>query len=187
MDLNSDFFIQASNPRNRGYLNRSGLEAEELSTVLELEVFPLNCEDFFIVWKNSWYRLSYKYSLTFMIDDILSLRTKMDKPSGKHTISWPVQEFPLNWTFIWNSTGKLKIKSINRREGPDRMSPELDGESEIQTTIKKFWEEWKKPLLNCQIAIAECGFSDDQVIGLSELKSLISHIPRFGFLYRKGG
>ena len=64
-----NFYIQASNPRFQDSIN---IYDESLSDAIE-SVFPLNTENAILVWNYISIPLSYKYDISYMIEDILQL------------------------------------------------------------------------------------------------------------------
>ncbi len=175
--MSEEFFIQASKPRSEPLC--SDLASGSIDDLIEV-AFSSNTEYFFIVWKHSWYRCSYKYTLSCMACDLISLKTLMDRNLvGSTTISWVAQEFPLKWQFEWREDS-LIISSTpaikNVVEGP------LNEFSQIQMTVDSFWSEWKLVFVNCVMCIRDSFIGNSQRV--DEIVRLVESIKECGRLYK---
>lgn len=173
------FRIQASNPRN----NATHIESDcKLSEAIET-IFPMMTEDAFIIWKAIHIPLSYKYDISYMIDDVLSmLKMIRNNPEGaRMSIHWPSNTFSCIWDISWDDS-MLQISSKwNSVVGG--VTPLLNSESELKAKKKGFVAEWKSILRVLIENLESCGYSNGNLADMNRLYIEYEGIPDYGVLY----
>lgn len=75
-----NFYIQANNPK---VLKEYNAEDESIADAMET-IFPLYTESAILVWNHISIPLSYKYDISYMMDDVLDLlESFMQAKNGK--------------------------------------------------------------------------------------------------------
>jgi len=106
------FCIQASNPRFQAIMNPND---ECLAEAIE-STFPLFTENAILVWNHISVPLSYKYDISYMINDILTLMNMMQKVNiGEWTIHWLPDSFRSDWFIKWNRDDVQIVSQFNCR------------------------------------------------------------------------
>lgn len=96
------FYIQASNPRTNSIANPND---KTLADAIET-IFLLNTESAILMWNYISVPLSYKYDISYMIEDILLLLDALrSRENGEMTIHWLPDTFRCNWTVQWAAGG----------------------------------------------------------------------------------
>lgn len=138
---NLSFYIQASNPKFQYVEN---FDDESLSDAIE-SAFPLNTENAILSWNYVSIPLSYKYDISYMMEDILKLLYDLQsKEDGKIVIHWLPDTFRSNWTLSWNN-GKLEIQS-QWECTVGHLERILNEKPNISLSINTFVSEWKEIL-----------------------------------------
>jgi hypothetical protein len=174
-----DFGIQASNPKISGDYNP---EDESLDECVETS-FLLNTEMALIEWLGVFIPVHYKYTVsTILLDIILMLELLLDEAHGELYISWPSSDFSSKWSLSWQedrltidtywSSVIGKTESILNSLGPLKISKHY------------FIREWKALLETVIQGLTECGYSESNAAGFSELIKITSRIDGFGSLYK---
>ncbi|MCM1259109.1 MAG: hypothetical protein NC307_14835 [Roseburia sp.] len=173
------FYIQASNPRTLYSLE---LEDESLSDAIE-SAFVSNTENAILVWNYISIPLSYKYDISYMIEDILNLLSSLQKMAkGKMEIHWLPDTFRCNWLISWDAD-QLRIEAkwectVGHLEGL------LNEKPVITLTPKEFLSEWKEILFMVIKGLKNCGYDEYKIKGMQKLLEQYSHIEELGVLYR---
>lgn len=133
------FYIQASSPRIETVFDAND---ECLSDAIE-SIFPLNTENAILVWDYVCIPLSYKYDISYMIEDIIKLLNNLQQNKKGHlNINWLPNTFRCNWEINWDH-GHLTIKS--RWECTmGHLEEVLNHKGHISLSIEDFLCEWKK-------------------------------------------
>lgn len=174
-----DFYIQASNPV---FLKEFTGGDECLSDAIESS-FPLFTENAILMWNHIAIPLSYKYDISYMIDDILTLLNHLStKQDGEMVIHWLPDTFRSDWEIQW-SEQVIKISSrwectVGHLESKLNMNPE------ISMTVDDFVQEWKKVLGVIIEGLKTCGYSELVIADMKKLKFMYSKITDNGVLYR---
>lgn len=175
-----NFYIQAGNPRLCGKID---MEDKKLSDAIET-VFLLNTENAIMVWNHINIPLSYKYDISYMMDDLLKLlRCLYENEAGTMTIHWLPDTFRCNWFIMWQH-GQMKIEShwectVGNLEGL------LNNHSEISLPVNAFANEWKEVLRIITAGLKRCGYDEDKIKDMKQLFKQYELIADVGYLYKE--
>jgi hypothetical protein len=174
-----NFWIQASNPRS---VRQFDEEDHSVSEALET-VFPLWAEEAILVWHHVHVPLSYKSTISFMIDDILSmLDGLMRNRSGNVKITWPSNEFAVVWHTRWENN-HLEIRTEwNTVIGFTESL--LAARSTLNIDKNVFVCEWKQVLGITLNALLEAGYRQEHLVDMSKLQRIYEQISEPGILYK---
>jgi len=156
---------------------------EKISEAMET-VFPMLAEDAFMSWHGVDVALSYKYTLSWMIEDImLMLEEIIPNDAGTFSVRWPVQELAATWIVEW-SQGRVQVSA--EWETTPRFTGILlrDRPKRIECDIREFLAEWKLPLGTIIQALRSAGYGEEHLFDMSRLQAIHDAIPRPGLLYR---
>jgi hypothetical protein len=174
-----EFYIQASNPRASGAYN-----AEDTNLAEAVETaFPLNTESAVLVWHHLYIALSYKYDLSVIINDLVSMLTALMRPGpGTHEVQWASNTFLSRWTLRWNAENDLAVDAewTSVVGVPEFVVQKAGG---VCMPKEQFVAEWKELLSRVMTALTASGYEEAQVAGLAELRLVHDQIPRRGMLY----
>lgn len=176
-----NFFIQVSNPK---YLHKIYDEdIESISDAVE-DSFPLNTEDAFLVWNHIYVPLSYKYDISYMMEDIVKmLKGVLENEDGSLKICWLPDTFRCDWKIEWKA-GEISILSHwNCTVG--NLEELLNNNNSIKMPVEQFINEWKKLLELIVGVLKQNGYSEVNLDGLDELISVYEKINDVGVLYKK--
>jgi hypothetical protein len=173
-----NFRIQSSIPKNNGCHDK---EDEKLSEAIET-IFPMLTEEAFIIWNTIYIPLNYKYDLSCMIEDILSmLKNLRENFKGNMKINWASDSFACEWYLIWNNQNlKINSKWIKTNGHVEEL---LNKSSEINIEKDLFTREWKKILEKLIGNLTECGYSIENLIDMNKLEKEFNFIKKYGLLY----
>lgn len=175
-----NFYIQASNPR---ILHGAESDDKCLSDAIE-SVFVSNTENVILVWNYISIPLSYKYDISYMIEDILNLLSTIQKTEkGKMEIHWLPDTFRCNWLVTWKD-GQLQIESkwectVGHLEGL------LNEKPNITLPIKVFINEWKEVLSNVIKGLVSCGYDKFKIKEMQQLLEQYNCMEASGILYQE--
>jgi hypothetical protein len=173
-----DFCIQAGAPRSLDVFND---DDKTLCEAMET-VFPLFAEFAFIIWNNIYIPITYKYDISLMLDDIITMLEKLTGPSGTYSIHWPSNTFEVTWAIEWEGND-VKIHGewnsvIGNLEGL------LSDNNNLELKKESFIYEWKGILENAYRALSKAGYNEDILENMDRLKKACQGIPKLGILYR---
>ena len=176
----SNFFIQASSP---GVGTPIPFEFENLADAIET-VFRMDTEDAFVNWNGISVALSYKYDLPIMLEEMLSMLTKLvSTTTGECRVEWYSNTFKATWNLAWRD-GTVRCTAV--WDAVAGGVQELLNESgEVQMPLSRFISEWKRPLEIVDEALAGSSSARDTLPGLSGLQELLPKLGRVGILYRE--
>ena len=172
-------YIQASNPK---FQRETEFDDDSLSGAIE-NIFPLYTESAILVWNYISIPLSYKYDISYMIDDILNLILNLqEKESGKKVIHWLPDTFRCNWGVSWENE-QLKIESqwectVGHLEGL------LNEKPIVMLSIEAFISEWKEVLHVIIKGLTACGYNEKNIKGMWQLLERYNSIKEVGILYK---
>ncbi len=172
--------MQASNPDFEKLCDDSD---STLSDAMET-VFLMNTEDAYMIWRHISIPLSYKYDLSYMIDDILNLIEQLQKEMcGTKYISWLPDTFRSDWKVEWKN-GKLIIYAewYNITGGLEKI---LNKDNCLQMNIDDFLKEWKKILETIYYSLKQCNYTENQIYNMKRLFFQLNNIQEYGTLYTK--
>ncbi len=176
-----NFFIQVSNPKYLPITNDDDIES--LSDAIE-DSFPLDTEDAFLVWNHIYVPLSYKYDISYMIEDIVKmLKGIIEDENGSVKICWLPDTFRCDWEIEWNA-GEINILShwdctVGDLEGL------LNNNNSIKMPVEHFVNEWKQLLELIVVVLKHNDYSETKLDGLGELISVYERINGVGVLYKE--
>lgn len=175
------FCIQASNPRILETLETYDESDNTLSAAIE-NSYPMRTEDAIMVWNDIYIPLSYKYDISYMMDDIIDLLKMLrENLNGELKIDWLPDTFRSDWLIKWENN------EINIETNWGNTVSDLTNMLNIKSTITMgkscFINEWKQLLCNVINALKK---SYDKVGTIPKIKELIyeySMIGNGGILY----
>ena len=173
------FAIQASNPR---FQNIRNLDDECLSEAVE-SVFPINAENAILVWNHISIPISYKYDISYMLNDILMLIDTMQKVDiGKMTIQWLPDTFRCNWVVEWKYD-EVQIDS-QWKCTVGHLESILNKKNNISLSKMDFVSEWKEVLGVVIRGLKHCGYDNTRIKGMNELIEQYEKIKEPGVFYK---
>lgn len=177
---NLSFYIQASNPKSRCEAEYNN---ETLADAIE-STFLLNTENAILMWNYISIPLSYKYDISYMIDDILMLLTALKNgEKGELTIHWLPDTFRCDWTIKWNDE-QLNIQS--RWENTvGHLEKLLNDAPNISIQKDDFIREWKSVLGIVVIGLKKCGYDEEEIKNMKKLIDQYESIEGNGILYKE--
>lgn len=117
-------------------------DAESLEELIE-DSFPHETEDAYLNWNGVRIALNYKYEVSTMVDDIVSmLAVLLEHPRGTSVIEWPSNCFRATWHLSW-SEGKLTI-SANWITVTGRVETALQSAGALEIPVDAFIAEWSE-------------------------------------------
>jgi len=173
-----DFAIQASNPT---VISATGQRVKTLASAIPA-IFPVTTEEAYMLWNRVPVRISYKYDLYVLIDDIPPMLSQLlDRDAGTHEFGWGSSTFSARWQLNW-SEGQLRIAARWRSVAGGYESL-LNTRSELVFGQNDFVYEWKA-LLACLLrCIDTSGIHITREQDLATIRELEAAIPRFGRYY----
>lgn len=175
-----NFYIQASNPRTQNVKN---FDDVNLSDAIE-SIFLLNTEKAILVWNYISIPLSYKYDISYMMDDLLELLHYLQSvDNGKMTIHWLPDTFRCDWSIVWNH-GQMDIQS-HWECTVGSLETLLNNHSRISIPVKHFISEWREVLNIIIKGLDRCGYNESEIRGMQQLLELFSNIKDRGILYQE--
>lgn len=174
------FFIQASNPKFQESID---FKDESLSDAIE-NTFPLNTESAILVWNYISVPLSYKYDISYMIEDILQLLNELqNKEKGELRINWLPDTFRCDWAIKW---GAENVEIQSQWECTvGHLEKILNENSNISLSKKAFICEWKSVLGIVITGLKGCGYSEDKIRHMNQLIEQYRSINEEGQLYKE--
>lgn len=173
-----DFYIQASNPRTQ---NMKKSDDESLADAIE-STFLLNTENAILVWHHIGIPLSYKYDISYMMEDLLKLlHCLQSKDNGEMVIHWLPDTFRCDWLIVW-SHGQMKIKA-HWECLVGNLEVLLNNNAQISIPIKDFISEWREVLNVVIKGLERCGYDECQIRGMRKLLDQFNSIKDRGILY----
>ncbi len=177
--VNMIFYIQTSNPC---IVKETNTYDSKLSEAIE-SVFPLNTEELILFWNYVGIPISYKYDISYMIDDILMILQHIQlKKSGELLIHWLPDTFRADWKLEWS--GEMISINANWENLRGDLQKILIHSERVELLKKEFICEWKMLLKILISALKKNGY--DQLIKqqYDELVKSFNDIKEYGILYR---
>lgn len=174
------FYIQSSSPRSRCVADQ---DDETLAEAIE-SMFLLNTENAILIWDHISIPLSYKYDISYMMEDILILLNKLqDRTNGELTIHWLPDTFRCDQTFRWGSES-LHIHS-HWENTVGHLETLLNECPDLSLDKMDFIREWKSILGTVIAGLKKCGYEEKKIKGMDLLLKLYKSIKGDGILYRE--
>lgn len=173
------FYIQASNP-----VNNSEYDINDTKIMEAIEtIFPMRTEMVIMVWNHICIPLSYKYDISYMVDDIINiLKELVAKKEGCIKVNWLPDTFCCQWVVKWKEN-IVKISAIWNNVIGDILEP-LNSNSDISMNKFDFINEWEQVFYNIKKALQECGYNDINLEDMSQLIQINSLFTNKGILYQ---
>jgi len=173
------FCIQASAPRTTGIFNA---EDETLDEAIETTFF-LNSEMALINWSGVFIPLSYKYSIsTILADVLLMLQTILENNHETLELTWPSSDFNSRWVMSWKDDYlKIDAKWESVIGNTEEILNSLDS---IEIGKTEFLNEWKMLLEVILNGLDTCGYDESTIKEISIMQSVYSNIETYGILYK---
>lgn len=174
----SSFAIQVGNP----LVDRSiaGI-FQDLSDVVQ-EAFHWPTEDAILYWNRIPVRISYKYDLYVMMDDILpTLGEVLNTEEGSSHVRWASNTFDGAWDIQWRQGRITVIAEWNKIVGGYENT--LQDQPQIEATVDEFLAEWKGLLGKVLEAVDREGVDVEDRTNLDILKHIMASVPHYGQLY----
>ncbi len=172
------FYIQASNPKSQ---DKVEIGAGSLADAIE-NTFLMNTENAILMWNYISIPLSYKYDISYMIEDIVSLLSEMqNKESGEMIIHWLPDTFRSDWVINWNE-GQVEIQS-QWECTVGHLEKILNENPGVMVSINSFMSEWKEVLYNVIKGLKKCGYNEIRAQNIQKLWKVYENIKESGFFY----
>lgn len=173
-----DFWVQASSPR---YTRAHDPIDTNVSEAIET-VFPLQSESALLVWHHSYIALSYKYDISVIIVDLVSLLSSiLESETGQRTIQWSSNTFCARWVVQWRAD-ELSIDA-DWLSVVGASEQTLNATGQVKLSPRQFVAEWKQLLCRVVAALEASGYQSREIEGLDELKQVYEKIQGTGILY----
>lgn len=173
-----NFFIQANNPRYGTSI--SGDDAS-LADAIE-SAFPLATESAIMFWNYIGVPLSYKYDISYMIDDVLKLLSNLQNQNhGRIMIRWLPDTFRCDWIIVWKEQRMVIESKWEHTMG--HLEKVLNETPSISLSISEFVKEWKAILIILEKALTSCGYNEKSFYAMKQLVEQRRSIQGNGVLY----
>ncbi len=173
-----NFWIQASDPFS---IVVAGGKVADLAEAIET-IFPMNTEAAILVWGRANIRVSYKYDLSVVIDDLLPMLWEiMSQESGQYLVYFASNTFSATWNIFWERD-KLSI-SATWGNVCGWFDQDLANTSQLDIQVHKFLSEWKMILKKLILAIDKSGIAIERLNEYEKLQQIYSSIKNYGCLY----
>jgi hypothetical protein len=177
-EQNMNFYIQASKPRYTCVFDK---EDYNLSTAIET-IFPMMTENVVMAWKTIYIPLSYKYDISYMMEDILNILENIrNKPVGELALHWASDTFANVWKIKWDRNEVEIASEWGSVLGHTEDMLNLKGP--ITILKESFANEWKRVLYNVIEGLKLSGYSEASLPGMARLISEYDLIEKEGILY----
>jgi hypothetical protein len=174
--------MQASNPRTLRVIDE---EDEHIGDALQT-VFPMWTEDAYMVWNGVHVPISYKYTLSFLIQDAVVMLERLSHDElGELEIRWPSDDFAATWHLTWEAE-RLEIRT---KWEPNAVVGGTEGLLNARPTVhiakQSFISEWKEVLGVALRALTDAGYTEAHLADLAKLRRVHESIREPGILYRE--
>lgn len=175
-----DFYIQASKPRITEQFDAND---ECLSDAMET-AFPLYTENAFVYWHHIPISLSYKYDLSYMVEDLIELFDVLTcEEQGKCEIQWLPDTFRCDWCMSWEGD-QLTIQA-NWENLAGNVQTLLQAYPTVKIDKQDFMCEWRSVFEAIVYSLHECGYDCHSLRGLPELEKIVNRMGKSGVLYHE--
>ena len=159
-----DFFrINARHPQNNGMHDSKDTKISEAIYT----IFPMENKDVIMSWGDEDIRLSYRYDIATIIDEIIEMVfTIQNKSADKWKVVWASNTFAGEWCFK-RLGDSLEIDAKWREEFV--ASDYLKSHNIFKVNKNKFLRQWKFIIDILIDNLKECGYSCDNLIDMSDL------------------
>lgn len=124
-------------------------------------IFPLDNEYCFVIWNYIFIPVSYKYDISFMINDIIRILSFLKNGDGSLEIHWASDTFASVWK-IECSSQMIKIESEwNSVDGI--LEGILNENSFLEVEKQIFVQRWKALLLFVKSKLEKAGYNSSNL------------------------
>ncbi|MDF2872341.1 MAG: hypothetical protein K0R05_3916 [Anaerocolumna sp.] len=174
------FYIQACKPINNGVFDEND---SKLMEAIET-IYPMRTEAAIMVWNYINIPLSYKYDISYMINDIINiLQALVKKQEGVLNINWLPDTFCTEWTVKW----KNDIIEINTLWSCV-VGNVIDNLNLVPSITMNKWDfinEWESVINNIKFDLIECGYNDRNLADMNQINKICSMFTGKGILYQE--
>lgn len=174
------FYIQACTPISNGSFDENDIRlAEAIETI-----FPMRTEAVIMVWNYISISLSYKYDISYMINDIIKLLQELiEKKEGKLKINWLPDTFSCQWNIKWyNDIVEVDSQWISV------VGEIVDNLNKVPTIISNKWDfinEWERVFYYVNLNLEKCGYNDKKLVDMNQFSCINSMFKGKGILYQQ--
>jgi hypothetical protein len=161
------FDIQISNPTAIEIRDRDDSNINEAIQ----SIFHLDSEYGFIIWNHLFIPVSYKYDISYMINDIIKIVNFIKNGDGFLEINWASDTFFSSWKIECTSQS-IKIEST-WDSVLGRLEDLLNKHSALEVDKHLFVEKWKTLLLFVKSKLEKAGYNSDNLVDFKELENVI--------------
>lgn len=174
-----NFVIQACTP---ALDEAAGREFEDLADAIQ-GLFVMETEDAILFWNWVPIRISYKYDLSVMIDDLLPLLSAMiGTEAGRKEVEWGSNTFRATWAVEW---GAGQVRIVGQWDSvAGAYEALLNSRATVEIDRDVFLHEWKMPLRRIVEALGAVNPSITDHESLAALHRIEAAIAKPGSLYR---
>ena len=145
-------------------------------------VFPLYTENAFVFWHHIPISLSYKYDLSYMMDDLLALlRRLLCDAGGTYDVQWLPDTFRCSWHISWEYDRLMILAKWENLAG--NVQTLLQSYPVVEISKQDFISEWKSILVLVAYSLHESGYRGDSLQGLATLEEMVERLGQWGVLY----
>lgn len=174
------FCIQVGDP---SFSNEKNEEDRSLADAIE-SAFILNTENSIMIWNHICIPLSYKYDVSYMIDDLLKLLSLLqEQDSGKIKIEWLPDTFRCDWDISWTSQN-IKIM-VDWQHIVGNLEEMLIKVPTLVVSKEEFMSEWKRLLYKILQALTNSKYNVDEIHNMRKLIDVYTKISNSGKLYNE--
>jgi hypothetical protein len=173
------FVIQVGNPI---VLDRHTVVAADVADALQ-RIFPMDTEAAILIWNRVPVRLSYKYDVSVIIDDVLPMiDAVLSSPSGAYQAGWGSNSFNGRWTLHWGA-GSIALYATWLSVTGD-YEDLLTSRSSLTIARNAFLREWQSLLSTVARALERSGIQITDQAGRQTLERIAAALPGPGVLYQ---
>lgn len=123
-----------------------------------------------MAWHRLEFRLGYKYDISMMIDDIITMVLAVrQNDAGLFEVDWPSSGFPYLWSIEWSATDVEVVARARDEPG----AKELAGCELVRVERASFVRAWQSLLDIVLSCLVSSGYSSQQIAGFERLKAAI--------------
>lgn len=173
-----NFKIQACNPKTQNPAER---RVEDLAAAIQA-IFAADTEDAFLLWNGIPVRLSYKYDLSVLIDDLLPLLAKLlDSPTGAQQVYWASNTFQAEWALEWTADQVTIIATWDSVAGG--YEDLLNQRNMLEVERKGFLREWRAVLRHVLDKVNKANLEIEDQSSIDLLRKIEAALPSVRSLY----
>ena len=163
------FDIQISNPTAIEIRDRDDNNINEAIQ----SIFPMENEDCIIIWNNLFIPVSYKYDISFMINDIIKIVKFIKDGEGSLEINWASNTFASSWKIACTSQ-TIKIESTWDSVW-GRLEDLLNENSTLEVEKSVFVERLVALVLFVKSKLEKAGYNSNNLVDFYELENISSY------------